>query len=267
MKVGLCTIAFREFPLGDIIEIARSIGVDGIEIWGQAPHVGPNIGEKDLEAVRHMIVLAGLRVSVYGSYIRFAAQGRPINSEEDFRNSLMITKSLGAPIMRVWVGDKPSREMRDDDWDLAQKSLARACKEAKEYGITLAMEMHDGYFTDTAATTLKLIQDVCAPNLRANYQPSFRPDHDDIMEGFRMVKEFIANVHAQNFNRFATTPDDQIERSLLSEGAVNYKDMIRELRDVGYRGFISIEFIKEPDKFGNVRADAAYLINNTRAIT
>jgi sugar phosphate isomerase/epimerase len=41
MKLGLCTIAFREKPLEDMIDIAADYGFDGIEIWGQTPHMLP----------------------------------------------------------------------------------------------------------------------------------------------------------------------------------------------------------------------------------
>lgn len=260
MNVGLCTIVFRELLLKEVIQIARSIGVDGIEVLGQAPHVGVEASEKDVENISNEIFANGLRVSVYGSYIRFAYKGKEVDPQGAFRKALMIAKLLGTSIMRIWVGDKPSKDMNEGDWSLASAALSRACEAAAEFGITLAMEMHDGYFTDTAASTLRLIQEVNAPNLKANYQPSFRPDHDDIMEGFRAVKGFIANVHAQNFYGFAKTSGEPIERSLLSNGVVDYVDIVRELQEIGYPGFISMEFAKEPDKLGNIRKDAAYLL-------
>ena len=39
MKLGLCTIAFRDRPLEEVISIADDYGFDGIEIWGQEPHM------------------------------------------------------------------------------------------------------------------------------------------------------------------------------------------------------------------------------------
>ena len=39
MKLGLCTIAFRERPLEEVMSIAVDYGFDGIEIWGQEPHI------------------------------------------------------------------------------------------------------------------------------------------------------------------------------------------------------------------------------------
>jgi sugar phosphate isomerase/epimerase len=41
MKLGLCRIAFRETSLEDVLDIAADYGFDGVEIWGQAPHIPP----------------------------------------------------------------------------------------------------------------------------------------------------------------------------------------------------------------------------------
>ena len=39
MKLGLCTIAFQEKPLEEVIDIAADYGFDGIEVWGKPPHL------------------------------------------------------------------------------------------------------------------------------------------------------------------------------------------------------------------------------------
>ena len=37
MKLGLCTIAFQEKPLEEVIDIAADYGFEGIELWGKPP--------------------------------------------------------------------------------------------------------------------------------------------------------------------------------------------------------------------------------------
>ena len=49
MKIGLCTIAFSELPLEEVLDIAAESRFDGVEIWGKAPHI-PN--EYDPEYVK-----------------------------------------------------------------------------------------------------------------------------------------------------------------------------------------------------------------------
>lgn len=259
MKIGLCTIAFRDHSLKDVIEIAKTVAVDGIEIWGQPAHVGPDIDQTELEIVKHMIEQANLRVSAYGSYIRFAANDREVNSESDFKKALAITKALGTDIMRIWVGSKPSEAMNQQDWELATNSLTKACVEADKYGIYLAMEMHDSCFTDTETATLRLINEVKADNLKVNYQPSFRLAPDRELKSLQAVREFTINVHAQNRIRLASKPGEKLELARLAEGVADYRAIVEELQSIDYSKFISIEFVQGPDQLDALRQDIEYL--------
>ena len=45
MKLGLCTIAFQEKPLEEVIDIAADHGFDGIELWGKPPHLPEDYDE------------------------------------------------------------------------------------------------------------------------------------------------------------------------------------------------------------------------------
>ena len=69
MKLGLCTIAFRDRPLEEVISIADDYGFDGIEIWGQEPHMPATYDSEYIERVRKLIEGRDLEVSAYGSYV------------------------------------------------------------------------------------------------------------------------------------------------------------------------------------------------------
>ena len=69
MKVGLCTIAFRERSLEDVISIASDYGFDGVEIWGKPPHMPEEYDVKYIEKVRNLVSSKGLEVTAFGSYV------------------------------------------------------------------------------------------------------------------------------------------------------------------------------------------------------
>lgn len=35
--VGVCTIAFKQKPIDDVLSLAAAAGADGVELWGQPP--------------------------------------------------------------------------------------------------------------------------------------------------------------------------------------------------------------------------------------
>ena len=69
MKVGLCTIAFRERSLEDVISIASDYGFDGVEIWGKPPHMPDEYDAEYVEKVRNLVNSKGLEVTAFGSYV------------------------------------------------------------------------------------------------------------------------------------------------------------------------------------------------------
>ena len=63
MKLGLCTIAFRDRPLEEVISIADDYGFDGIEIWGQEPHMPATYDSEYIEKVRKLTEEKDLEIS------------------------------------------------------------------------------------------------------------------------------------------------------------------------------------------------------------
>ncbi|MDI3310334.1 MAG: hypothetical protein QJR05_02755 [Thermoanaerobacterium sp.] len=42
MKISLFTIIFKDRSLKETLEIAHDMGFEGIELWGQDPHISSN---------------------------------------------------------------------------------------------------------------------------------------------------------------------------------------------------------------------------------
>ncbi len=85
------------------MELARRAGLAGIE-WGGDVHVKPG-DEAEALRVGSLTRNAGLQVSSYGSYFRLCAQEEP---ETAFAPVLASARALGAPLIRVWAGERDS---------------------------------------------------------------------------------------------------------------------------------------------------------------
>ena len=69
MKVGLCTIAFRELPLEKVLDIATECGFDGVEVWGKPPHIPDEYDAEYVRAIPGMARERGLEIISFGSYV------------------------------------------------------------------------------------------------------------------------------------------------------------------------------------------------------
>jgi sugar phosphate isomerase/epimerase len=99
MKLGLCTIAFRERPLEEVIDIAADYGLDGIEIWGQDPHMPAEYDADYVNKVKDMVSRKGLEISALGSYVNPLMPRYQKHLEEAFK----IAQGLGTNLVRMLV--------------------------------------------------------------------------------------------------------------------------------------------------------------------
>ncbi len=250
MKTALCTIAFKDRAFAEVLDLAVRAGFDGVEPWGKPDHMP---GSYDREYNRRMagaIQERGLEVSQFGSYINPVSDG----FEREMTEGLDIASDLGANKIRVWAGSSGSETATNEDWQAAISGFRRLADRAGDEGTSLVLEMHLGYLSDSAWGSLRLVEGVDRPNFLLNFQPMYSDSPDQVMSVARLVAPRVATVHAQNY-----TAAGQNARSLISEGYVNYRAVVRELAAAGFDGFLEVEFVREDDPEAALMADAAFL--------
>ena len=102
---GLTSVTFRQKSAAQIAALAAEAGLEGIE-WGGDVHVPPGDAAAAASAAR-LTREAGLRVTSYGSYYHALPQ-------EDFAPVLRSAAALGAPVVRIWAGDRPWEQLSED---------------------------------------------------------------------------------------------------------------------------------------------------------
>jgi sugar phosphate isomerase/epimerase len=236
MKVGLCTIAYQEHPLEEALDRAAAIQFDGVELWGKPPHLAPGAGEADGRGIGEAIRGRGLEAAVFGSYLR--------GVEEPFAPAmeglLAVAGGLGAPLVRVWAADRGSDRAEDPLYALTARNLMMVCARGADLGLRFVLERHGNTLADTIASTVRLLEMAPAPNLGVNYQVASGEDTATVLNGIRRLGDRIWNVHAQNYLRVDGVP----RASDLCSGEVDYAQVVPALREVGYDGYLEIEFIR-----------------------
>jgi sugar phosphate isomerase/epimerase len=248
MKLGLCTIAFREKPLDEVVSIAADYGFDGVEIWGQAPHMPPEYNAAGVKSVRDMVARKGLEIAAFGAYIDPLAP----RYHQHFESAFKIAQGLGTNLVRIWSGGGPSKTIHPDEKRLITFRLIPLVQWAQFRRLTLGMEMHDNNLTDSVESILELIGRARSPALKTYYQPSFRPDADDPIEAVQKLAPHIVNVHAQN-------ADASGKPCPIADGVVDYGKAVEILASHGYKGYIEVEFVHSEDKLAALQRDRDYL--------
>lgn len=248
MKLGLCSIAFQERPLDEVIDIAADTGFDGIEIWGKPPHIPSEYDEMHVKHIHDLAQQKGLEISSYGSYVDPLMHLHQKYLEEAFK----IAQNLGTDIIRIWSGGGSSKSISPADKRLILFRLVGMSQWASFRSIKLGMEMHNNHLTDTVGSILDVIESTNNPSLKTYFQPLSRLDADEPHTAAQRLAPHVINIHAQNF-------DENGKACPIADGVVDYSRILESLNGAGYDGYIHVEFVHGDNKIDSLQRDRDYL--------
>jgi 3-dehydroshikimate dehydratase len=183
---GLCSVTLRAQRPAEVVATAVAGGLEVIE-WGGDVHVPVGDTHRAME-VRRRTEDAGLRVCSYGSY--FGRRG----TFDDFAAVLATAQVLGAPRIRVWAGDRGSASIEPAPRARVVAALRMAAELARGAGVELAVEFHPDTLTDTAPSTLRLLDEVGA-GLRTYWQPPVGAPDAETLTSLDAVLDHTVTVH------------------------------------------------------------------------
>ncbi|MFI6642654.1 sugar phosphate isomerase/epimerase family protein [Streptomyces sp. NPDC050504] len=187
-RLGLCSVTFRHLTADEVARRAADAGLEAVE-WGADVHAPPQDPDA-VRAVRAATERAGLVCCSYGSYFR-ADPGESASFPALARAAVL----LGAPRMRVWAGRSGSRETGSSERRGTAARLREAALIAADHGVELSLEFHTGTLTDTVASTLRLLEEADAPNLRTYWQPPLDSPDDEALAGLAALADRVSAVH------------------------------------------------------------------------
>jgi len=232
LYTGLCSITFRNLSISEVIELSKRAGLDGIE-WGGDVHVPP--GNLSLAAsVRAETEAAGLCVCSYGSYYRATSEDVP------FSDVLESAVALGAPVIRIWAGNKSSADATQEDRDDFAEHIRRAVIASREFDITIALEYHGGTLTDTQESAHRLLKEVGLTDLKLYWQPRTGGDLDKDIVELNASLHHLSHVHCFHWGKAGWN-----DRKSLLDGVSAWKAYLDIIRQVEGDRYVLFEFMKD----------------------
>ncbi len=250
MKLGTCAYSYRELltsnkmTLEQFLDIAVGLNFDGVELTS---YYFPEETKEYLVSIKRECFVRGLDIS--GT----AVGGNFSNEDPEKRKAQIahvkdwITKSatLGSSVLRVFAGGQPEGVDRETAENWVRDGLAECEPLARQEGVILALENHGGLTSD-AAGTLALVKPIDSPWVRINLD--YGNFTGDVYEQFAKCAPYTVTTHAKKTHR-------QGEERVL----VDYRKVVRTMRDAGYNGYISIEYEEKEPPLTGVDRFAAYI--------
>lgn len=241
MNISLCTITFRHhlMSLGEIAAWAQTNDFQGIELWGA--HARNLAQQPDRNA--DWLDTFGLKVPMLSDYLPL--DGDPETLRHKTVELCRLARRWRTRKIRTFAGNCGSLSVSGEERQLIVERLREICAITAGYGIRLLVETHPKTLADTAASTLRLIEEVDHPAFAINFDTlHVWEGGDDPIVVHRQMKQHIrhyhlknvhdrsdlqvfepANVYAAAGSRDGMTP--------LFEGTLDYVDLLLEIADGG----------------------------------
>jgi sugar phosphate isomerase/epimerase len=236
-------VAFKGGLEQTIVKVA-GWGYSGVELAIRDPRL------VETEALVQLISSHGLKVPAIGTGQAWGEEGLSFTSDVPAIRAAAVERALShVPlaarleaiiIIGLLRGITPKGQAHERSMDYLVEALKTCCAAADASGVRLALEPLNRYETDlihTAADGLALIERVGAPNLGL-LMDTFHMNIEEpsIEQSIRSCGRHMFHFHVADSNRWHP-----------GAGHLDFASILATLRDTGYAGFVSGEFMPQPD--------------------
>ncbi|MBT7587592.1 MAG: sugar phosphate isomerase/epimerase [Gemmatimonadetes bacterium] len=279
MKLCCTSVMLPRWTLDETFDKLAEYGYEAVELrcrfnpddssaepafWGRhLSDVSPdNIVDK-APAIRAAAERSGVRVA--------ALAPKCLIDEEDeirklFIGAVAIDKE-NPPLIRIGAPRHDRTQAYMPQFLAARSGFAQVAELAGEYGVKGLYEIHTGTVAVTCSRALELLRDLDPERIGAIYDvPNMlRVGLEDTRMGMEVLGPYMAHVHIGNGVLQAGERDENGQQTwqwafcALQEGVANIPQIVEDLRDVGYAGYVSLEEFGPGDDDEKTKGQGAYL--------
>ncbi|MHB0997631.1 MAG: sugar phosphate isomerase/epimerase family protein [Armatimonadota bacterium] len=253
-KIGfVASLGFARQNPGDVAKSLSDTGYTGVE-W-TIGHFNPRA--KSLSELRDMVRI----VEEYGiTSTNILAEQDFITMNNDLHNDriqmvqecIRASAECGIKMINLFTGPAPwdpsapvvGRDISEGDaWGLLYDAMDKIIPVAEEHNVHLTIEAVFGMLCRDYYTTKVLFDHYDSEYLCINMDPShYRLYRNDPSWAAREWGSKVKHVHLKDVIGLPGPIGDSFIFPLLGEGLVDWKTFLRTLTEIGYDGYLSVEF-------------------------
>lgn len=275
MKFAVFSLLTGELTFEETAALLARLGYEGVE-WRVAdiPQSAPGdsnwtrfsstIDMADLEAqcvrAKRAADAHGLEVCCLGSYL---------NLHETERIEALFAQAarMSCPMVRV----RPPGYSRDrhyhDLYDEAVRQGKVVEELARRHGVKAVLELHMGNIIPSASLGRRLVENFDPQHFGVIHDPGNMvfEGYENWRLGLQLLGPYLAHVHVKNMAWFASDVDAdgnvvwQPRSTSMRAGQANWREIIGDLKSVGYTGWLSMEDFNQTPIARRLEEDIQYI--------
>lgn len=240
LKIAFSTISCPTYTLRQMAEAVRLYDYDGIELYafaGQPLHPA-KLAQKLPEFQQELKGIPIVMINSWGTLSNSDASER-LAQEKQIRRTFELAAALNCPCVKTFGGAMPGNRAKEEVFAYMTESLLRLAPRARELGITLAIETHDGFCL--GADLARLLARVDDPSIAAlwDVHHPYRMG-EDVAETDRAIGTRVVHAHVKD----ALRAGDGWRYVLLGKGQLPIPALLRCLQARHFDGYVSVDWEK-----------------------
>ncbi len=243
------TFLFTEKPFMERFSAARTAGFDAVEFMFPYDYPLQDI-KTQVKETGLQLILCNLPAGNWAAGDRGTASNPERRQEfrAGVRTGIQAARDLGVSRLNCLVGLKHQSLTDRETWDTLADNIRYAAEALGKEGIRLMLEPINrfdmpGFALNTCSQVLKIIEEIGNSNvyLQFDIYHARREDEDPV----KLLRDHIDRIgHIQ----IADCPG----RHQPGTGETDFRFLLPEIDRVGYKGFVSLEYIPTPDSVSSL---------------
>ena len=279
MKLSCTSVMLPRWDLDRTFDKLAEHGYDGVELrcrynpeneaedpsfWGRhLSDVSPDNIIQKAEAIREAERRSGIKVIALAPNVTLEDTEVV---EKLFRGAAALNPD-SPPMIRIGA---PRHDRTQPYWPQflsARAGFANLAETARAYNVKILYEIHVGTVAVTCSRAIELLRDLDPDRIGAIYDiPNMlRVGLEDTKMGMELLGPYLAHCHIGNGRPVVTGRDDtgaqvwEWDFADIREGIADIAGIVRDFKDVGYAGYLSLEDFGPGDDDAKVGEQGAYL--------
>ena len=237
MKFSVQTAVLPELTREQVVEKLHAHGYDGVE-WRihEDYHIAPRELVARARAIKGLVDAHGLEVSCLTGYA-------PIGDLAQQRWFGEACAVMGCPRYRpgavIYDGTRDYKELYQATVD----ALGKVIDTISSFAVKPVIETHFGTIAPSAGLAYRLVQHFDPGKIGVNYDPAnlIIEGREAWQMGLELLGPYLDYVHAKNIAWVREKGAWRWVFASMTEGQVDWAEVMRLLRRVGYDGYVSFE--------------------------
>jgi sugar phosphate isomerase/epimerase len=259
MKFSIFTVMTPDMTKLELVDALAEFGYEGVEwrfketseeLKAEKPSfwrnnlctIDPNISDAELDTLYQATQSKGIKVISVTPYLE-------CGDLEGTECVMKIAKKLGAPQIRVGVPNYDGTTNYNVLFEQAVHYLNGVQDLSIAYGVKGLVETHHKRITPSAGLAHRLVSQFDPNHIGVLFDPGnmVHEGYENYRMGLELLGPYLANVHVKNaIWKQTEQPEDgtlvwRAEWSPVHAGIVDWKQVLKDLKAVGYDGYLGFE--------------------------